>query len=977
MASYYDAYDSPSRPSRRNDSYTQSYYLKPTTGANEPPRRRGGEKATEGQNSGYPSQRSPNGYSHDPRYDYPPPLPPDTGRPPRRTASPYRKRHIWPPQPTCEDEATALAKEAGTQKQLREVGKDVAESRGTVNQETLIEDVPEFMNKDERRFVLGSRDSGVAGLPTPPTSEDEKARKASRRPSKLNMNFNKVSNSVPEVGKRPASPYAFSKSNAQSRDEPSFDRFLSPETLLSPPPMDSRSRQRANVGTRSQPSSPQRDSSSARKDYFSVKASECAVDDADYDSNKLATYPRSRDVPRPSAHTSVVDFAPQPRADTMPIRKLHVDSRRNTDTESTLPTLPKLRVDKSRRPTPLMTSSALSELDESAIYTSPTTTPIASEFPLPRSRESSYVSSRAVSPAGSAVGAGEPAATNRSPRMSAEYAREQNTVSSPTSRNGSVTGSRPSSPSPQTPAESPRLPRTDLDWSALIAANAARRSKPPPPSRLSASLRQESMHVASRSDRKQPSPRTDSLPYPINDGPATPTVWMPSEGTRQYFPERQASLQVPIAQESKTISRSASPSPTPSSSSMLSTGSSRFARPSFQARHSTTELPRPGKRPILEKPKANEGRRVSFNNSSQARKDVQALAKKGLPPCPRDTEVAGYSDWYTLIGAPNLVFCPDCIDSVFERTVFRNAFRPSPPFNRDTKAQCALGGMPWIRLAWLLTLQQQRTDLNLLKDLADIEETSPETCPGKHEAVRSWFGLRDSDGLFVKNFFICYSDVRKIERLLPTVSGLFVRLPSRMSEDRHFCAVRPEGNRFSTYIDALISTHEKALETRKQVDPSLFIELVRRRQRLRECSKDNLLFNGLWHFIPHIPELTVCEDCYETVVEPEVRKNNDLAMRFNRTLQPVYGEGIGSSCQLYSQRMRKVFQRACEDKDMKYLARKAKERREAEMRLQEKYRYVIQKAKRLSWEDGGSGDDERRVDREIQRISLEWQREWE
>ena len=397
----------------------------------------------------------------------------------------------------------------------------------------------------------------------------------------------------------------------------------------------------------------------------------------------------------------------------------------------------------------------------------------------------------------------------------------------------------------------------------------------------------------------------------------------------------------------------------------------------MQPRHSTAEIPQSEKRLSFEKPKANEGRRVSFNTSSQAKKDLQVLMKKGLPTCPRTTAVAGYSDWYTLVGAPNLDFCPECIDSVFERTVFRNYFRRSPPLSLNMKVQCALGGMPWIRLAWLLTLQQQRADLGLLKDLAEIEGTTPEPCPGDREAVRSWFGLRDSNGVFVKNFYVCYSDVRKIERLLPTLSGMFVRLPYRTVDEKHLCAIRPEGNRFSAYIDILIATHEKAMESRKDADYAAFIDLVKRRQRLRECSKDNLLLNGLWHFIPNLPELTVCEDCYETVVDPEVRKNNDLAMRFNRTLQPVYGEGIGSSCQLYSRRMRKVFQRAIQDKDLKYLARKAKERRDAEIRLQEKYRYVIQKAKRLSWDEGGYEDDERRLDREIRRITLEWQTEWE
>jgi hypothetical protein len=138
-----------------------------------------------------------------------------------------------------------------------------------------------------------------------------------------------------------------------------------------------------------------------------------------------------------------------------------------------------------------------------------------------------------------------------------------------------------------------------------------------------------------------------------------------------------------------------------------------------------------------------------------------------------------------------------------------------------------------------------------------------------------------------------------------------------------------------------------------------------------------MLIGGLWHFAPDIPSFTVCEDCFEEVVEPQIKKNMPLTRIFNRTVQPVYGEGIASSCQMYSRRMRKVFLRSAEDNDFSYLARKAKERREAELWLQEKYKDVMRKAKRLSLEGAVSEDDERRLNRELERISKIWSSEWE
>ena len=997
MASYYDAYDSRPRPSRRHESLTRSKdesYLKPTAGASEP-RQRVGERPSDGQNNGYGSERPANRPSYDPRYHYPPPLPPDTGRPQRQPPSPNRKRFTWPPQPTCEDEATALAKEAGTQKVLSEIRKDEARSRGTVDQWPIVKDVPEFIGKDERAYVVTSDSdskSTTSNLPTPPTSEDEKARKANRRPSRLSMKFDNRDSAVPEMSRRAASsPYTY-RPTKTAQDDMSFDRFLSPDSILSPRPTDSRSRRGAPFESRSQPTSPRRDSARYSppnkqcKDYFNLSSGESAIDDTDYDTsdsmsksnrNKPSTHPRipmkKTEVPSSNPRTSTIDFASQPSA--MPVRRLNLDSRRNTDTANTLPTLRRLRVDNARRPPLLMASSALSQLNDFAIHSSPTTIHSAAELPLPRSRVASRVPSPAVSPAGSAVGVPGSTTPPRSPRISTDFGREQNSRSLPGSREGSISGSRPSSPSPRTPVESPRLPRTDVDWTALMVANAARRAKPP--SRLSAEFRQGPMSAAPRLDtRQRPVMRTDSLPYPIDNGPATPTVFMPSERMHQYVPETRSTLQLPVAQEPRTLSRSTSPART--NSSFTSTASMKTARPAFHARHSTTEVPQDEreKRQQVDRPRAIESRRVSFNTPAQSKRDLLVLMKKGLPPpCARSEPGAGHGDWYTLVGAPSLDFCPDCIDSVFERTLFRPCFRRSPPHNLNTKIQCALGGMPWIRLAWLLTLRQQRTDLDLLKDVAEIEETTAE-CPGHEPVVRSWYSLRDPDGLFVKDFHICYSDVRKIERVLPSLSGLFVRLPTRASIDKQICAIHPEGNRFSVYIDALAVTHENAVASRRGADPVPLINLVKRRQRLRECTRDSLLINGLWHFIPALPELTVCEDCYETLVEPEVQKNNDLAMRFNRTVQPVYGEDIGSSCQLYSRRMRRVFDRAVQDKDFRYLARKAKERREAELRLQYRYLAARQKAKRLSREDS-EGEYERRLDWEISRITKEWKNEWE
>lgn len=822
-------------------------------------------------------------------------------------------------------------------------------------------DVPEVTNQHERRFVLSDLTPSERGIPTPPTSEDERVRKARRKPSELTIDGHEK---TPEISKRTASPYAISNPAKLQRDGPLNTSLGAIDTLVAPSHSGAPAARNPHLAPSPISSSPRRDSTRlSGGDYFNPKAnSDDAVDDSRYDRRYIPELAKGKRVTdqalAESPQTSTFDFAPP--AGNASIRRVNLDARRNTDPQNTLPTLSRLNIDKSRRPNPLMASSSLSEAQDMNPIPSSSLDP-RSAGPYPRSRESSYTSSRGPSPVGSAY--------SGSPRLSAEFTRDGNVFGS---KPPSATSSRPASPSPRTPGESPRLARTDLDWSTLLAANAARRSKPP--SRLGATAPQDpASDVSHRKISQTNTPLASSLPYPEDDSLMGSTIYMPEEQDHAYHPTHKASLaSPPTANDLTSFEQSSSPSSsgafhitTKPSRPTLVRGYTANTPSTPEPRSADAHSPRPLQRKRTE----------SFATTSEARKEIAALMSRGLPPCHRRELVAGYDDWYTITGATNIDFCPDCIDTLFERTTFRSQFRRSLPRNLQEKVRCAFGS-PWLRLAWLLTLQQQRTDLSLLKDVAGIEETT-EPCPGSVETVQSWYGLRDPDGLFVRDFHLCYGDVRKIERLLPTLSGIFVRLPHRASYEKRTCAIRTDSTRFSVYLDALVSTHENAVASRKGADQMPLIDLVERKTRLRECTRDNILINGLWHFIPDLPALTVCEDCFESVVEPEIKKGSSVAKRFNRTVQPVYGEGIGSSCQLYSRRMRKVFLRAVEEADGKYLARKAKERREAELWLQDRYKDVLRKAERLSLEGPVSGEDERRLTRDLEKISGEWKGKWE
>ena len=142
--------------------------------------------------------------SYDDRYSYPSQRSHDPTRARSRARSSVRKRRSWPPPPIVESEATSLAREAWSKQPPSESGEDEAPSKGDIDQEPIIQDVPGMHVPQEQRYVLLSDSEKEApsakSIPTPPTSEDEKAsRGRSKRPSNLGLDMSEV---APEFQKR-------------------------------------------------------------------------------------------------------------------------------------------------------------------------------------------------------------------------------------------------------------------------------------------------------------------------------------------------------------------------------------------------------------------------------------------------------------------------------------------------------------------------------------------------------------------------------------------------------------------------------------------------------------------------------------------------------------------------------------------------------------------------------------------------------
>ncbi|KAM4056140.1 protein related to ser/arg-related nuclear matrix protein [Hirsutella rhossiliensis] len=335
----------------------------------------------------------------------------------------------------------------------------------------------------------------------------------------------------------------------------------------------------------------------------------------------------------------------------------------------------------------------------------------------------------------------------------------------------------------------------------------------------------------------------------------------------------------------------------------------------------------------------------------------------GLPECPRTVPVMGKMDWLTL-PRTNFNICPTCYDSVFAKSEFRTHFQPilRPT---DEAIVCDFGSSPWYRIAWLLTVKHERQDLRLFYHVVNVTASSRgEACPGSQRSTRNWLTIKDPyTRRPVSEFAVCYRCAMIVEALLPNLTGLFVPLSSRSEPLKKVCALHftPKRKQFVRYFDALETTSDKALVGSQAPDIADLAQELRRLSVGHECREDNPVRDGYWHMMQSLPEMTVCDACFNEVVRPRVQDGNSVAQGFFTKPQrlPV------ATCQLYSPRMREIFHKACRRRDREYLEARVLERREIEADIFEKL-LKLDKAQR----------NDARSEKQVERLVEEWKR-WE
>lgn len=394
--------------------------------------------------------------------------------------------------------------------------------------------------------------------------------------------------------------------------------------------------------------------------------------------------------------------------------------------------------------------------------------------------------------------------------------------------------------------------------------------------------------------------------------------------------------------------------------------------PQYENHRPTSTRPAPNEKPYLQPspsqsqfPPNNPERHVgSYRSYAQ---DVGKGNIAELPSCPRRGPIAGYQDWLTLPQCPHFNICPGCFNSIIAPTAYRNHFMPARRAPNIPIA-CDFGTSPWYRIAWLLITEERKGDLSLFYGLANVGVTE-QACLGKREASnRSWNSIIDpKTDLPIDNFDVCHSCARSIEILLPPISGIFFRTSgfSHSSTIPRICDLRYDSKRFSQYFNAFKVTADDAAACNSSPNTRVLAKLAQKFSILEECQGYHELSDRRWYIITQLPEFTVCEECFDDVVYPELEDGKAIPLMFNKIPHRIQK----ASCQLYSNRMRTIFRNACDFDDYMLLATKARERRSAELA----WKVNVAATKRQNRE---SMVPNPMLGREIQRLNDEWTR-WE
>lgn len=335
---------------------------------------------------------------------------------------------------------------------------------------------------------------------------------------------------------------------------------------------------------------------------------------------------------------------------------------------------------------------------------------------------------------------------------------------------------------------------------------------------------------------------------------------------------------------------------------------------------------------------------------------VQQVQPSNIP-CPRRVTQAGFPDWVGIADSRYQYFnvCPSCYASHIRPTMYAGAFVTTPPAPPHLVLSCDMSRY-WVRMAGMVLLtmnQDRRHDITLLPRVAGIN-VHDGPCPNANlnsehiptpRVSRVWYTIRDpSTGVIpLPGWIICSHCVVNIQTLCPTIGNAFA--PTSQAPTEGSCALVPSDAFDDQYTAQQLQNLAACVATSGTVgrtDMSALVNWLRDNPPLVRGTAPSGLGGHLAGRPYHVPaglcpqnypsntlkcysmrdlsDCTVCEKCYAEVIKPDLNNGVDIARLFDGMASTI---SSGFTCQLYSERMRRVWAQASSTGDLEFLRQKA------------------------------------------------------
>ncbi|CUS08354.1 unnamed protein product [Tuber aestivum] len=280
--------------------------------------------------------------------------------------------------------------------------------------------------------------------------------------------------------------------------------------------------------------------------------------------------------------------------------------------------------------------------------------------------------------------------------------------------------------------------------------------------------------------------------------------------------------------------------------------------------------------------------------------------RHNVPPCPGPSRVrSGERRWYIpKRPIPGLAVCEACYcDNVIPH--FEDKFTEAT-VSPQQLLMCGMAPLA-IKMPWDSAVQKGsfETWWEAVYALMTLPQCSEKGFTD--QAAWEWYGLRHPHEN-LENFQCCRSCYMSILRPLDLAPYFDpIGFPTQNSTATRTCSLAPDSPRYAAYM-------KKLGEASKQKRFDIFLSYVIPRAKIPPC-RPNFLARMKWY---GTDEFVVCEECYSEYVR-DGPLNCQLTVRARYSPEP-------QACDLYSPRMKHIWEAACAKRDIKYFAQAAIER---------------------------------------------------